>query len=261
MISFIVHLRKDSLERVKNINLIIPYFQSLIPDCEFILVEDDIEPNFEYLGGENIQYYHFKNPGVYNKCKSYNIGLEKGTKDLICFLDIDCLISKDNLNRAIHEVQNSDGIYIGYNGACIYFDYTVKDQITTSDNLYSFLDSFVDKDNIRTMAKTQYYTITNTKAVGGCLIGKRNTFKNINGFNPNFIGWGYEDNEIISRARILKVPVYYVNTDKPFLFHLPHETDQQRDKSNHEYYNHNHREVSKVEAMTTEQLQQYIKTW
>lgn len=261
MISFIVHLRRDSLERIKNIDLVIPYFQTLVTDSEFILVEDDVEPSFEYLQNNNIRYYHLKNSGMYNKCKSYNLGLEKSTNDMVCFLDIDCIISKDNLYKSIEEAQKNNGINIGYNGACVYFDYNVKNKITTSDNLYDFLESYVDKNNIRTMVKTEYYTITNTKAVGGCLIGKKEVFKRINGFNPNFIGWGYEDNEIISRARILKVPVYYINTNKPLLFHLPHEVNQQRDKSSHEYYNHNHREVSKVEAMSTEQLQQYITTW
>lgn len=261
MISFIVHLRKDSEERIKNTDIIIPYFCSLVPGCEFILVEDDIESNLSFLQKDNIKYFHFKNNDVYNKCKSYNYGLTKATKDIVCFLDIDCLISKDNLLLAIKQATENKGIFIGYNRTCMYFNYNVKNQIKTHENLYEFLDSFVDKNNIFTLFKNDKYTITNTKAVGGCLIGRKKTFEEINGFNPNFKGWGYEDDEIISRARILEIPIYAINSSKPFLFHLPHDTDLHRDKSNHTFYSHNHTEVSKVEAMDKQQLTEYIKTW
>jgi predicted glycosyltransferase involved in capsule biosynthesis len=260
MISFIIHLRKDTDERTKNINIVIPYFKSLIPDCEFIFIEDDREPHFEYLQEDNI-YYYFKNEGTYNKCKSYNLGLKKSTREIVCFLDIDCIISKESLNKVIEQIQKTDGIYIGYNGTCIYFNYLIKNKIIQSDNLYEFLDSFVDKKNIYTMYKNERYTVANTAAVGGCLLGSRKIFNSINGFNPNFIGWGYEDNEIISRARILKVPVYAINTPKPYLFHLPHEIAEGRDKSNHEFYNNNHKEVTKIESMNIDELKQYIKTW
>lgn len=261
MISFIIHLRKDTEERVKNINLVLPYFNKLIPDSEFIIVEDDASSNFSFLEKDNIKYFFTKNLEVYNKCKSYNFGLSKATKDIVCFLDIDCLISEENLLKAIEESLITNGMYIGYNGTCIYFDYNVKQQIKHNENLYDFLNSFVDKRYIYTMYKNQFYTITNTKAVGGCLIGKKRMFEQINGFNPNFKGWGYEDNEIISRARILKIPIYAINTSKPYLFHLPHETDQWRDKSAHKYYAHNHAEVTKVESMDKDQLTEYIKTW
>lgn len=262
MISFIIHLRKDSEERVKNINIILPYFRSIAPDCEFVIVEDDDLQYFNYLSKDNdIIYHHYKNSDMYNKCKGYNIGLSLCTKEIVCFLDIDCLISKENLLKSLETLQQADGICIGYNGTCIYLDYPVKQQVTTHENLYDFLDNFIDKKNIYTMYKCSNYTITNTKAVGGCLIGSKKIFKQINGFNPNFIGWGYEDNEIISRARILKVPLFYINTSKPFLFHMPHEIDQWRNKSQHPFYEHNHREVAKVESMNFSQLTQYIQTW
>jgi predicted glycosyltransferase involved in capsule biosynthesis len=261
MISFIVHLRKDSEERVKNTNIVIPYFHSLISDCEFILVEDDTESNLNFLQQDSVKYYHLTNTGTYNKCRSYNYGLTKATKDIVCFLDIDCIISEENLLLSIKQATNNTGIFIGYNRTCMYFNYNVKNQIKTYKNLYEFLDSFVDKNNIYTLFKNNNYTITNTKAVGGCLMGKKKTFESMNGFNPNFKGWGYEDDEIISRARILEIPVYAINSAKPFLFHLPHDTDLHRDKSDHTFYKHNHAEVSKVEAMNKQQLTDYIKTW
>ena len=64
-------------------------------------------------------------------------------------------------------------------------------------------------------------------AVGGCLIGKRDTFLDINGFNPNIIGWGFEEN----------------------------------DKSDHKFHTHNAKEWQSVAKMTKSDLIEYIKTW
>lgn len=262
MISFIIHLRKDSEERLKNISITLPYYRSIAPDCEFVIVEDDEMQNFKYLSKESdVIYHHFKNSGIYNKCAGYNRGLSLCTKDNVCFLDIDCIISSENLHKSLHTVKNENGICIGYNGTCIYFDYPVKRKIETHENLYDFLDTFIDKNKLYIMYKCSNYTITNTRAVGGCLIGAKKVFEKINGFNPNFIGWGYEDNEIISRSRILKVPIFYINTNKPYLFHLPHEIDQWKNKSNHPFYEHNHKEIAKIESMNFSQLTQYIRTW
>ena len=97
------------------------------------------------------------------------------------------------------------------------------------------------------------------------MIGSKESFEKINGFNPNFIGWGYEDNEIISRSDKLDVPVAKVGNNTPnwFLFHLPHEEGGVaiKDKDKHKYYLQNEKEVQKVEAMSKEELTEYIKSW
>lgn len=263
-ITFIVHLRKDCEERKKNVDIAIPYYTTLVPNSKFIIVEDDAVKNFEYLGDiKNIQYIHSTNTGVYNKCKSYNIGLQHATTDIVCFLDIDCIVSDINLSKSIEIAYKNDSINIAYNGVAIYLDYTAKSQIDTKTGIqiYDYFESLVDRANLYNEFKTEYYTVGNVKAVGGCLMGKRKVFNQINGFNPNFIGWGFEDNEIISRARILNIPLNYINTPKSFLFHLPHEKDQKNDKSAHDFYQHNYTEISKVTAMSKEALEQYIKTW
>jgi predicted glycosyltransferase involved in capsule biosynthesis len=263
-ITFIIHLRADSEERKKNVDIAISYYTAIAPNSKFIIVEDDIVKNFEYLGDiKNIQYIHTINSGTYNKCKSYNIGLQHATTDIVCFLDIDCIVSDINLSKSIEIAYKNNCINIAYNGVAIYLDYTAKSQIgiKADRQIYDYFESLVDRSNLYNEFKTEYYTVGNVKAVGGCLMGKREIFKQINGFNPNFIGWGYEDNEITLRARILNIPLNYINTPKSFLFHLPHEKDQKNDKSVHDFYRHNYEEISKVMAMTKETLEQYIKTW
>jgi predicted glycosyltransferase involved in capsule biosynthesis len=266
MITFISHIRKDSEERVKNVAIIKRYYEQILPACKFIFVEDDKDKNFEYLAADkNTRYIHYYNDGMYNKCKSYNIGLDSTDKDddIICFLDIDCLVSRENIDKAITQARKDNSINICYNGSCAYFEYKIKETIPLDFNfdLYDYLDKLVDKTRIYTLFRCADYMVPSTQSVGGALLATRDTFINVGRFNPNFIGWGYEDNEIIERAKKFKVPMYYINTNKPILFHLPHEITPHADKSKHEYYEHNHREVSKIINMSLIELKEYIKTW
>jgi predicted glycosyltransferase involved in capsule biosynthesis len=263
-VTFIIHLRKDTEERAKNVDIVIAYYKAIFPLCKFIVVEDDKLQNFEYLKNDlSVQYIHFYNEGQHNKCRGYNIGLNSCKTDIVCFLDADCIVSKDNIEKAITTLEDEDGLYIGYNGKAIYFNYSVKHKISNvTESLYDFLESFVDVSNMQTGYINEYYHVANTKAVGGVLFGKRQTFINIGGFNPNFKGWGYEDNEIIVRARKLKIPIYIINTDKPFLFHLPHINEAAKNKENiHASYKLNEQEYLKITGFSLEQILEYIKDW
>ena len=127
-------------------------------------------------------------------------------------------LSKSNIEQAVDQVSKDNSISICYNGTSVYFEYKVKNTIIADcKNLYDYLDGFVDKNKIYTSYKCEEYEIGNTKSVGGALLGKRETFLSIGGFNPNFVGWGYEDNEIIHRCKNMKVPMYYINTKKQFV--------------------------------------------
>jgi predicted glycosyltransferase involved in capsule biosynthesis len=263
-ITFIIHLRKDTEERAKNVDIVIAYYKNILPTCKFIVVEDDKIQNFQYLKDDtSIQYIYFYNEGQHNKCRGYNIGLNNCKSNIVCFLDIDCIVSKQNIEKTINTLENTSGLYIGYNGIAIYLNYTVKNKITNStEYLYDFLETFIDTTNIQTGFTNELYHVANTKAVGGILFGYSDTFKSIGGFNPNFKGWGYEDNEIIVRARKFKVPIYSINTAKPFLFHLPHIREEDKNKENtHASYKLNEQEYLKITRFSLEQTLEYIKTW
>ena len=270
-ISFIVHYRKDTEERLDNLHIVYEYYKVIYPNCEFIFVEDDSEKTIEHLVKEGDTYVFFNNDGVYRKCEAYNIGFKASSNDIVCFLDIDCLVSINSLLTSIKALKSvKDALIIGYNGVAIYIEYNLKNatQHLTGINLFNSLTLNVDKTNITSLYNNKYYTIGNTEAVGGCVIALRDTIDKVNGFNPNFIGWGYEDNEMISRCRILGYKVISVgagdlNLDN-VLFHLPHEDTYKvalNDKSKHKFYKSNWEEVSKVEKMDQKELKKYIKSW
>jgi len=266
-ISFIVHYRKDTEERVKNLHIVYDYYKAIYPNSEFIFVEDDSQKTIHKIIKKEDKYIFHKNDGVYNKCLSYNKGLKEATSDVVCFLDIDCLVSIDSLTKGVTLSSKKDIICIGYNRTAIYLEHEFKSQLydKKGHELFKFIESNIDLTKVYTGYKNNLYAVGNTQAVGGCLIGRKETFNKINGFNPNFIGWGYEDNEIISRAGLLDVTVKQLGNAASswILFHLPHEEDMVgiKDKNNHEFYKHNETEVRKVEKMDKKQIVEYIKSW
>ena len=250
-----------------NLDIVYNYYKDLLPNCEFVFVEDDSEKRIEHLVKKEDKYIFFENKGVYNKCKSYNIGFKEASNDIVCFLDIDCLVSMDSIIKSI-TIAKRDWLIIGYNRTAIYVEHPLKAKIKDRKGMqiYRFLESHIEEGSLETgWYDKQKYSVGNTSAVGGCLFGSKTMFKKINCFNPNFIGWGYEDNEIIARADILGVTVAGAgNTNNNWLlFHLPHEEGGVaiKDKDNHEFYKHNERELVKVNSMDKQQLEQYIKTW
>jgi len=266
MVTFIAHIRKDTEERAINLSLVLPYYRKIAPGCKFIIVEDDKVKNFEYLSAEqDIEYYYIHNTGSYNKCTGYNYGLSKCTDSIVFFIDIDCIISNTNLKQSLKTVNETDGICIGYNGTCFYFDYSLKRQIIQNNlniKLYDWLDSFIDKTKITPLYTNENYHVANLKAVGGSLFGNKEVFQSIGGFNPHFNGWGYEDNEIIQRANKLDIAIYYINTAKPYLFHLPHVNTINKNKEHmHPAYQDNKNEYLKILKMSKNDLKEYIKTW
>jgi len=278
-VSFIVHFRKDTDHRMVNLDIVYNYYKDVLPDSEFIFVEDDSEKRIEHLVKKEDKYIFFENKDVYNKCKGYNLGFKEASNDIVCFLDIDCLVSIDSIIKSI-AIAKKDWLIIGYNRTAIYIEHPLKAKIKDKKGvqLYKFLESHIEEDNIETgWYDKQKYSVGNTNAVGGCLFGSKAMFKKINCFNPNFIGWGYEDNEIIARAGILGVTVAGVgrgysdviddgggtNKTNWLLLHLPHEEGGVaiKDKDKHEYYHHNYEELNKVCDMSKEQLTEYVKTW
>tara|TARA_R110002020_G_scaffold205952_1_gene410650 strand:+ start:766 stop:2349 length:1584 start_codon:yes stop_codon:yes gene_type:complete len=265
-ISFIVHFRKDTEHRMVNLDTVYNYYKTICPNSEFVFVEDDSEERIKHLVKPGDKYIFFENNKTYNKCIGYNMGLKESSNDIVCFLDIDCLVSIDSLIKGI-STSNKGIISIAYNGTAIYIQHKLKEKIHNHQGtgLYKFIVDSVDKESVYTGYRDEYYAVGNTQAVGGCLIGKKETFERINGFNPNFIGWGYEDNEIISRAMQLEVPVSKIgnNTARWWLLHLPHEEGGVAitDKNQHEFYKSNEQEVRKVESMSKEELEKYIKSW
>ena len=261
MLSFIVTVSIDNVERAVNVIKCVEYYNNKnfsIP-TEFIVVENTNQINSR-LTQYGDKYLFLRSAGPFRKTNAYNLGARVANGDVFCFLDADIFVNRQSLELLYNQAKNTDGLYLGYNGVAIYTTEAGKSLFIDNVNNWDNICSYIDFNNIRTNYSTSNYLVGNTNAVGGCLLMNKTTFNNIKGFNPNFKGWGYEDNEIISRAKILKTPIYKLNEQRDILVHLWHDVAN-ADKSKHADYNNNETEVRKIESMSKQQLEDYIKLW
>jgi len=257
-ISFIAHIKIDNDLRKKNLIAISKFYQTHFPNSEFIGVDegDNSLDVSEYF----TNYKNIHNDGLVIKTICYNEGAKIATNKILVFIDIDIIVNPkyllDNI-RSSYESATLDCM-IGYNGTAIYLNETGERDFLISNNIDDLYSKIENLHN--TNDKNNYGLVGNTQAVGGCLVMTRDSFNKINGFNPFFKGWGYEDNEIISRAHKLGLNVTRSNIKDDYLFHLPH-SDLTENKSAHHHYDQNHAIVNLVESLNDEQIKTYIKQW
>jgi len=261
-ITFICHIRIDNEARLKNVKTIYKYYKKHLPGCKFVFVEDDAQSNLLDItldaGDEHVLII---NQDTIKKCTGYNHGAGHTNTDILIFLDVDVIIDCSKLLECINEAQcnGSPECLIGYNGCAFYMTQQGENQFLNTLDVED-LHSKIKDLHLITNNANEFALLGNTKAVGGCLIMTKKSFNQINGFNPFFIGWGYEDNEIISRAHRLGLNVTKSNIANHFLYHLPH-CDTSVNKAQHNHYKQNEAIVQFVESLNKEQLQRYIKQW
>lgn len=84
---------------------------------------------------------------------------------------------------------------------------------------------------------------------------RTSVFKALGGYNEEFIGWGYDDNEILARFKILGHPKEILKGYNAF--HLDHPRlyggEFQALQNQHRW--------QRVEKMPAKELVEYVKTW
>lgn len=275
-IDFVIACRIDNHERGLNAFLVYNYFRGWSKNSHFIFVEDAITPalaNYVPID-ESDKIIFEKNEGAFRKCRSYNIGLQYTTRPFICFIDIDVILDPEQIFRVKKNIQRKEAEFgIPYNGYCFYLDQEGKDFFSKCTHLptlksmtYDAYKERIDKlKDVRwsgNFVKFPFFTLTGNNSMGGCIIGKKESFLDIKGFNENFKGWGYEDSEIISRIKILEKPIVKAGKKTDIMYHFPHTKNTVTvDIDNQKSYLENKREIDKIENMDKASLSEYIDSW
>jgi predicted glycosyltransferase involved in capsule biosynthesis len=175
-----------------------------------------------------------------NNQHAYNIGLKHSNKDNICLYDADIILKKNIVDKCYNLLQdNKIDIIYPYNG---YF-YDVPKHL--HNNL-----------NIETLSINDCKLLSD-RSVGGVVFFKKNIFIEGGCGNQNFIGAGYEDNELYERYKKLGYSIGRLNAP---LFHLTHQRKETSFDYN-PYDSHNKKEFFRICNMTKEELLKEIKTW
>jgi len=262
-LAFIIHLRVDVPERLRNLEVVLEYYNKTCKNLEFIIVNDDAKPEsklkYFYDKYKNIKVLFLKNNSYHNKSLSLNSAFKETSRKIIIAHDTDVIIDPKHILEGADNILNgkSDHVY-PYNGLFC----TVKDNLVqkfkNSLDVNTFLSNKPTSKNLINCYENNYIFINSTESCGGCVMYSSDIYKKVNGYNPKFIGWGYEDDEMASRVKKFNAMTSRVSDKDAIAWHMPHPNSI---RGNNPYIDQNHKLVTYTQSATLEELQKYIKEW
>jgi len=215
--SFIIHYRKDSLDRAFNLRTICRFFLEKIDYGQLIIINDNnkVDDEMEQFKNNvnNIVPLFFQNDDHFKKSASFNAASNYATGELLCFYDVDVLIEPRFLKEAQDKILRGeyDHIY-PFNGTF----FNVKQEYFPR-----FLNTF-NFELLLLSKELEYLEFASDTSPGGCNIISKEAFKKIGGYDESFIGWGFEDTDFKERS-CRQNKIHYLSDKDAICWHLNHD--------------------------------------
>jgi GT2 family glycosyltransferase len=263
--TFVIFYRKDTDKRERNLKLVIDYYNKTIKDPKIIVYQEVIKPDETYQPqSDNITLLTTTGDlEFYNRCLAYNKIINIINTDVICFNDVDVIIDCIQLKQAEEYLTNtpSAGVIYPYDGRFLCVDETLTSNYYTSiiagDSSVEMLKEYEPVQRY-VNASTQHVFVGHNDSRGGVLTIRKDTLVDINGFNPLFKNWGYEDIEIFHRSTTLGYKAGRVMTGP--CWHFDHTDVNSAKKDNQPYYKENEKLWLLIKSMNKEDLKRFTKT-
>ena len=231
-ISYIIGFREANPERKAALVFVIKKLRYFFPDLEILIVEQDEEPKLSLDAELNVKKVFVYNPGLYNRCWAFNVGINHTAKSVLVFADSDIFLEKQD--------------YLSCFQAAIDFE-AITPNMTEAINVkipkpHSFDFQVLNKRELFTFA-------------GGLLILTRQGFMKIGGWDERFEGWGGED-QAISHA------IFGTLTSKTFflpMYHIDHPRSELDGKQQLKYQE-NRNLAEEISSTSGPSLSNYINS-
>ena len=260
-ISIITHVRIDTDERAKNAIVRDIFYNKYCYNLEFVYIEDDTDSKLPNILNNIDIYKLYENSSETKKSMSYNIGSTLTDRKYYCFLDLDCIVHPEQILRSVEYIKNDAniGLLYPFNGVALYLSEKMKEIFSDTvdyDILHNIIPStiYVDYENDNLL-------VGSISAPGGCIIAREDNFIKFKGFNPFFVGWGFEDNEIQTRVKKLGYVVSRLAGDNDLLWHLPHYGNNASKKETNKHYNDNNRLYNFINSADKEAIIEHMRKW
>jgi len=254
--SFLVSVRLETNERLKNLKMTTQFYRDNLANCEFCFVEADSQPRMEENGllSKNDKYFFWDYSSLFKRGECLNKASKLSTRDFYICIDTDVIVDPQALCESIEIINNYDiGIMYPYNGRFMYTTKQYKNFV-----LKHVINIKRLKADLNSRAKQ---VCVHPESLAGCFIIKKDVFEKINGFNPNFIGWGYENDELVERMHKLDYTIERIGYNESCLWHIFHECKDTSPKDKQPNIKENELLCKMVTDMSSSEVKDYIKTW
>jgi predicted glycosyltransferase involved in capsule biosynthesis len=219
-LEIIITYRGASQERRDNLRGVLRHLNRTYSDYQIWLIEADAAPTFDWseLGDPKIRHLFMHDTGPFPKARLVNLGALMAKSAIICMHDADMIANPYYMKGALDALMdhnNSDAL-------CPF----VRVLNVSGNRRQSFIESgdfgefapFLESD----LPDDVNLLYANTP--GAINLFKRVEFIRIGGLDPDFIGWGGEDDDVFLRATRLGVRWHALSDPKATLFHLNHDS-------------------------------------
>lgn len=250
MLTFVMPIRIDSKERMRNIDTVLSWLSPL--QCSFLLLEADSKCHVSRRRikkyGDIVDYTFIEdNNPIFHRTYYINLLLKKASTEIVAVWDADIITPHSQIYEAVDNIINRNCILTyPYSGK-----YVLLPHSETLD--------FVKKHNLDIIERKNLKSLFGRPFCGGAFFVHRERYLSLGGENENFIGWGPEDVERLKRVKIMGHKVAWTNMGAAY--HLSHPRNDNSRFYNDEVACITRQELMKVCSMNTDELQDYINTW
>lgn len=224
-LELIMTYRGATQERRDNLRGVLRHLDSTYSDYTVYLIEADATPTFHWSGSgdKKIRHLFIHDDGPFPRARLCNLGAKLCTGDVICFHDADMVANPDLFPACVDALR-----YGAHSDALCPFLRVInvagvfREAFIRSGN-YSALKPYLEADLAEGMA------LLYANTAGGIVLIKRAEYRRVGGHDPRFIGWGGEDDDLLTRATRLGVRWHSVPEQRAALFHLHHDAASRRD--------------------------------
>ena len=231
--AFITHIRVDTPQRIENYCSVVAFIRKYAEGMQFVLIEDDIAPSkpladkMSGLLSENDMHICMENNLPYRRPLCYNIGASMTDRPVLCFMDTDVLVHPTSLNMARQCIFDTTfDVMYPYNGGAIYLTESGRDAFLKVPCIETLLAMLPPPGRLQLFAETPVMRVEHMSAKGAIVLMHRAAFERTGGFNIDFCGWGYEDDEFEARQRKYNSRIGRCLASHEVFFHLWHPRTQ-----------------------------------
>lgn len=260
-IGMVIHFRKDVPDRLRNLETVLKFYKNT--GLEIVIVNDDSEPDSclkELHDIYGCKILFLENTDIYHRTLCFNKGAKEIKSSILIAGDTDVIVSIKYLQQAADIIKNDKniGIVYPYNGMFVHIVNDMAKAFIESLNI-GLMESKIDTIKPETYFTTKDFLVAHPHSKGGMIMFDKDIFIKCNGYNPNFRGWGYEDDEIANRFQKLGYTISRVLDIQAIAWHLPHENTV---REKHPYYYENLKHAEFVgHCVDVDALKQYINSW
>jgi GT2 family glycosyltransferase len=249
-LSFILPVRIDGDDRMRNLLLCIEFLNLHFKFSEIIIVENDSKAKLKNLSKKyNIEYLFIENESRFSKSQTSNLGVLHSSRKFIALYDADVIIDPEAIYRSVAILdKNQKKVIIPHNSVFVNVKGKKKEEILNKLD-YVSIPYYKSPKRKNTDPDIELYT-----HLSGIVLFNREMLIMEGGFNKKMISYGWEDNEVLKRLQ--KIGYYYYCLKEFNLIHLDHNRGE--DSKQNEYYMKNKEEYERIIHKSRKELVNYI---